>query len=226
MRNLQADPSEMERAAAEVARAEAEVTELQAYLARMQDLDAQWRARTADYADTFKKNLEIDIDGARRELDYITERLALERAVAERRQTLARQGNASQTDADDALAEVMELERMRAELERMIAHAEERRQAADRGVFLASDGRNPEWAFQSEDRVLLELAQATRALADAQAALAEARVAAAAARAGVRADQRQPDRRAAGKPGLERPRRRGRRGRASARRWPNGSTAT
>jgi biotin carboxyl carrier protein len=182
VRNLQADPGAMERAAAEVARAEANVTELQVYLARMQDLDTQWQARTADYAETFKKNLEIDIDVTRRELDYIDERLALERAVAERRQTLARQGNTSQTDADDALAEVMEVERMRVERERMIALAEERRQAADRGVFLVADGRNPEWAFQSEDRVQLELAQATRALADAQADLAEARIAAAAAR--------------------------------------------
>jgi multidrug resistance efflux pump len=182
VRNLQADPSEMERAAAEVARAEANVAELQAYLARMQELDGKWRARTADYADTFKKNLVTDIDGGRQELDYIAERLALERAVAERRQTLARQGHGSQTDADDAQAEVFELERMRAEREKAIALAEERRQAADRGVFLQSDGRNPEWAFQSEDRVLLEIAQATRALADAEADLAEARVAAAAAR--------------------------------------------
>ena len=63
--------------------------------------------------------------------------------------------------------------------ERMpIAHAEERLQAAGRGVFLASDGRNPEWAFQSQDRLLVELAQAMRALADAEAALAEARIAA------------------------------------------------
>ena len=62
VRNLQADPSEMERAAAEVARAEAEVTELRAYLARLQDLDGKWRVRTADYADTFKKNLETDIE--------------------------------------------------------------------------------------------------------------------------------------------------------------------
>ena len=144
VRNLQADPSEMERAAAEVARAEAEVTELRAYLARLQDLDADWRARTADYADTFKRNLDIDIEGAQQELAYVVERLGLERAVAERRQTLARQGNASQTDADDALAEVMALERTRAELEKKIAHAEERRQAADRDIFLQSDGRNPE----------------------------------------------------------------------------------
>jgi CRP-like cAMP-binding protein len=182
VRNLQADPSEVERSAAEVARAEAEVAELRAYLARMQDLDAQWRTRTADYADTFKRNLDIDIEGAQQELAYVVERLTLERAVAERRQTLARQGNASQTDADDALAEVMQLERTRAELEKMIARTEERRQAADRGVYLASDGRNPEWAFQSEDRVLLEIAQAKRALADAEAVLAEARASAAAAR--------------------------------------------
>jgi hypothetical protein len=183
IRNHQADPSAMERAAAEVARAEANVAELQAYLARMQDLDAQWWTRTADYADTFRRDLEIEIEGARRELAFVTEALALERAVAERRQALARRGNDPQTEADDTLAEVMELERMRAELEKMIAHAEERRRAADRGVFRAADGRNPEWAFQSEDRVLLELAQATRALADAEAELAEARVAAAAARA-------------------------------------------
>jgi multidrug resistance efflux pump len=178
VRNLQADPSEMERSAAVVARAEANVAQLQAYLARMQGLAEQWQKRTADYADTFKKNL----DGARDELAYITERLALERAVAERKQALARHGNASQTDADDAMAEVMELERMRAEREKAIAHARERWQAADRGVFLASDGRSPEWAFQSDDQVLLELAQAARALADAQAELAEARIAAAAAR--------------------------------------------
>jgi multidrug resistance efflux pump len=182
VRNLQADPGAMERAAAEVARAEANVAELQAYLARIQELDAKWRARTADYADSFKKNLVTDIDGGRQELDYIAQRLALERAVAERRQTLARQGHGSQTDADDAQAEVFELERMRAEREKAIELAEERRQAADRGVFLQSDGRNPEWAFQSEDRVLLEIAQATRALADAEATLTEARVAAAAAR--------------------------------------------
>jgi len=68
VRNLQADPSEMERSAAEVARAEASVADLQAYLARIQDLDARWRTRTADYADTFKKNLEIEINGARQEL--------------------------------------------------------------------------------------------------------------------------------------------------------------
>src|SRR5690606_17240559 len=61
VRNQQADPSEMERAAAKVARAEAEVAELRAYLARLQALGAEWQARTAGYADTFKKNLETDI---------------------------------------------------------------------------------------------------------------------------------------------------------------------
>ncbi len=182
VRNLQADPSWMERSAAEVARAETNVADLRAFVAHMQSLDANWRGRTANYADTFKRNLEIEIDGARQELAYITERLALERAVAERKQALARHGNTSKSEADDALAEVMELERMRAEREMAVAHAEERRRAADRGVFLASDGRSPEWAFDSEDQVQLEIAQAKRALADAEAALIEARAAAVAAR--------------------------------------------
>jgi multidrug resistance efflux pump len=182
VRNQQADPSEMDRAAAEVVRAEAGVTELRAYLARLQAFEAVWRGRTAGYADTFKQNLETEIEGARQELHYITERLALERGVADRQLELARQGNTSQSEADAALADVMELERASAELRKTIAQAEERRHAADRGVFLQSDGRNPEWAFQSEDRVLLEIAQTERALADAEAVWAEARASAQAAR--------------------------------------------
>jgi hypothetical protein len=182
IRNLQADPSEMERAAAEVARAETEVTELRAYRARLQALDAEWRARTSGYAATFKENLETEIEGTRRELHYVSELLALERGVADRQLALARQGNTSQTEVDAALSAVMEHEQARAELEKTIAQAEERRQAADHGVFLQSDGRNPEWAFQSEDRMLLEIAQAEHALAAAEAVLAEARASADAAR--------------------------------------------
>ncbi len=47
---------------------------------------------------------------------------------------------------------------------------------------MLSDGRNPEWAYQSHDRLRLEITQTTRALAEARAGLAKARVAAEAAR--------------------------------------------
>ena len=43
----------------------------------------------------------------------------------------------------------MELERQRAESEQMLARTEQRAQAADQGVYLLGDGRNPEWAYQS-----------------------------------------------------------------------------
>ncbi|HSA79240.1 MAG TPA: hypothetical protein VLE23_00375 [Geminicoccaceae bacterium] len=182
VRNLQADPSEVDRAVAEVARAQAQVTELRAYLDAIRKLDAEWQARTAHYAATFKRDLDIEIEGTKRELDFITKRLVLERAVAERQQTLALRGNSSQSAADESLAEVAELERQQAEREKMLGHARERRRAADHGVYLVTDGRNPEWAYQSRDQLRLEIAQTTRALADAEAELAKARISADAAR--------------------------------------------
>ena len=183
VRNLQADRSEVDRAAAEVARAEARVAELRDHLARIRQIDAEWRRRTQDYAANFKRTLEIEIEGAKRELDFTAERLDLEQALAERKQTLARRGDGAQSTVDEALAEVMELERQRAERQKMLAHAEERLRAAEDGVLLLTDGRNPEWAYQSQDRLRLEVAQTARELDEAVAELAKARISANAARA-------------------------------------------
>ncbi len=180
--NLQADHSEVDKATAEVARAEAEVTELEAYLSSIRALDEQWRNRTATYAATFRKTLELEIEGTKRELDFIVQRLALEEAVADRQRALASRGNSPQSAADEAEAAVMELERQRAENEQMLARAEQRERATDQGVYLLNDGRNPEWAYQSHDRLRLEVTQTTRALAAAKAGLAKARVSAEAAR--------------------------------------------
>ncbi len=182
VRNLQADHGAVDRAEAEVARADARVKELRAYLAGLRQIDADWRRRTQDYAATFKRNLEIEIAGSKRELDLIVERLDLERTLAERKRTLARRGDSAQSAVDAALAEVKGLERQRAELEETLARAEERRRAAEDGVFLLTDGRNPEWAYQSHDRLRLEAAQAARELAGAEAELAKARISERAAR--------------------------------------------
>jgi CRP-like cAMP-binding protein len=136
------DPSEVDKAAAEVARAEAEVSDLEVYLSSIRKLDEQWRNRTATYAATFKKNLELEIEGTKRELDFIAQRLALEAAVADRQRDLASRGNSPQSAADESEAAVMELERQRAENEQLLARAEQRERAVDQGVYLLSDGRN------------------------------------------------------------------------------------
>ena len=182
VRNQQADHGEVDKATAEVARADAEVSELETYLSSIRGLDEQWRDRTATYAATFKKNLELEIEGTKHELDFIGQRLALEEAVADRQRALASRGNSPQSAADESEAAVMELERQRAESEQMLARAEQRARAADQGVYLLSDGRNPEWAYQSDDRLRLEVTQTARALAEAKAGLAKARVSAEAAR--------------------------------------------
>lgn len=182
VRNHQADNSAMKTLAAEAVRAEERVVDLDSHLARLRRLDAGWRKRTRDYAAAFKRNLDIEIDGAKRELAFVIEQLALVSAVAKRKEVLTGKGFTSQSDADEALAEVMALQSVQANLQKTIADAKQRRQAAEAGVFLRRDQGNPDWAFDSNDQLQLEIARITSALADAKAVLAKARVAAVAAR--------------------------------------------
>lgn len=182
VRDLQADRSQVDLADAEVVRAEARVAELRDFLATIEQLDEEWRDRSVGYASVFKDNLDTEIRGLERELAFLTRRLKLDRALADRRQTLAQGGDSPQALADEAMAAVMELERLRAEQEMHLEHAKERRQAAERGVFLLSNGRNPEWAYQSRDQLRVDIADTRHALAGAEADLAEARAAAAAVR--------------------------------------------
>lgn len=175
VRNLQADPSELERAQAQGARSEAHVTELQSHLDTLRAIEREWHTRTWKYATTFKQNLDTEIDGARRELAWIDERLTLKRGLAERARRLAQRGNSAQSTVDQALADVKELERQRAQRAAELVRAVERRQAAEDGVYLLADGRDPGWAHQSHDRLRLEISEAARALAEAQAEAIEAR---------------------------------------------------
>ena len=182
VRNLQADRSAVDLATAEVARAEAQLTNLRAHLGAMERLDGEWQRRFVDYASVFGQNLDTEIEGVERELSYLTRELELDRAQAERRQRLAERGDSPQALADEAAASVMELERRRAELEMLLEHARERRQAAGQGVFLLPNGRNPEWAYQSRDQLRVDIVETRRAMSEAEAELVAARHAAAALR--------------------------------------------
>ena len=175
IRNLHNDPSAAEHAKAEVVRAEAVVAELRQYVDAMRQLDTEWQARTASYAAAFRDNLEVTLTSARVELETIEQRLALARTARDRVQRLAARGNASAAAADDALALVAELELQRVERERSIAELEVRRAAAGKGVYITSDGIDPDWNDRSRDQLRRDLAQVVADLAEAEATLASAR---------------------------------------------------
>ena len=125
--------------------------------------------------------MAIETERAARELAFIRQRLELARRSSGRLEALTRAGNASRANADEALAQVVDLELLREEQEKIIALAEVRRQAAQVGMYFAIDGSDPDWAFRSRDDLRLEVARVTSALAEAEAALAKARAAATAA---------------------------------------------
>jgi CRP-like cAMP-binding protein/biotin carboxyl carrier protein len=175
IRNRHNDPSAAEHSAGEVARAEAIVAELRRYVDAMRQLDAEWLARTASHAAAFRQNLEVTLTSARLELEQVKQRLAIARTALDRTQRLKARGNASVAAADEALASVAELELQRVERERSIAELEVRRAAAEKGVFLTSDGTDPDWNDRSRDQVRRDIARGVADLAEAEATLADAR---------------------------------------------------
>ena len=175
VRNRHNDPSAAEQSAGEVARAEAIVEELGRYVDAMRQLDAEWQARTASHAAAFKENLEVTLTSARLELEQVEQRLAIARAELDRMQRLAARGNASVAAADQALGSVAELELERVERERSIAELEVRRAAAERGIFMTSDGTDPDWNDRRRDQLRHDIARGVADLAEAEATLANAR---------------------------------------------------
>jgi CRP/FNR family cyclic AMP-dependent transcriptional regulator len=175
VRNLHNDPSAAEHSADEVARAEAIVEQLRRYVDALRQLDAEWQARTASHAAAFKENLEVTLTSARLELEQVKQRLTIVRAALDRMQRLAARGNASVAAADEALALVAELELQRVERERSIAELEVRRAAAAKGVFMTSDGADPDWNDRRRDQLRRDIARGVADLAEAEATLANAR---------------------------------------------------
>ena len=176
VRNEHADRTTLDAAFAEVTRLEAVVAEHEAQVAGLERLAAEWHARRDSYAATFRQQLQVEVDGARRELGYLTQRLGFVRALAERKEALARRGSTAQSESDEANAELAELELQRVQQEKLITLAELRLAAAMQGSFLLDDGADPDWAYRTNQDLDLELVRVTGELAKARAELAEARI--------------------------------------------------
>jgi CRP-like cAMP-binding protein/multidrug resistance efflux pump len=175
VRDFQADEGSAARSAAEVRRLGAEIAMLEAHVSELERIDESLAARAREHADVFKKNLEIEIDGVRRELSSIDDQLDLARAEAGRKSTLLKEGTGAASAVDRAMAEVRELERVRSELEKEVASAQQRRRAVEHGVFITSSGDDPDWAYDNRESMRLEIEHAKHAMADMRIRLIEAR---------------------------------------------------
>ena len=93
--NERADRTKLDNAIAEVTRWEAVIADLEAQAAGLDDLDTEWRAHRSDYAATMEQLLRLEVEGARREIGFLAQRLSLVCTLAQRKEALARKGNAA-----------------------------------------------------------------------------------------------------------------------------------
>ena len=127
------------------------------------------RTRLAsDYADAFRQQLDSKIDGSRKIISFLSSRLELERAQADRMSKLAKTGATSQSAADAATSLVIEHQRILTETETTLAQELVRRDATARGVFLLDDGSEGAPAQRSLETALVELERAKGDLAVAE----------------------------------------------------------
>jgi multidrug resistance efflux pump len=145
-----------------------------ALVAELERVLADRKRLASDYANTFRQELEAKIDGANKVVAFLSSRLVLERAQAERKAKLVTSGAGSQSASDAAEALVIEHQRILTETETALAEELVRLDSAAQGIFLLDDGSESATAQRSVETALLELERAKGDLAAAQVEAAAA----------------------------------------------------
>jgi CRP-like cAMP-binding protein len=166
--NAAIDRSGVIRAEAAMEQAEARLAELTAYDARISALSGEWQGRRKQYADGFRRDLELKVQELDRRVALLQERTAIAEAASRRKGTLRLSGNASQADEDAAISSHRDLQATLADTVKELERTQHRRDLANRGIFLQEDGKEPEWSWRSIDEIRLEAAKAARSVGDAQ----------------------------------------------------------
>lgn len=151
--------------------ARARVREMRESLSEVRLLDSGRGDLKAQYANTFRAQLDAQIENLGRRIEVTANRRDLMAQVAERSEELLRRGTGSETAADEAHLRVSELDLALAELEAELDHARVRRQAADNSVFITTDGEDPDWVRGWRLELKLEKNAAYLQLREAQAEL-------------------------------------------------------
>jgi CRP-like cAMP-binding protein len=166
--NAAIDRSGVIRAEAAKEQAEARLAELVAYDTRISGLAGEWQERRKQYADGFRRDLELKVQELERRVALLQERTAIAEAASRRKGTLRLSGNASQADEDAAISSHRDLQATLADTMKELERTQHRRDLANRGIFLQEDGKEPEWSWRSIDEIRLEAAKTARSVRDAQ----------------------------------------------------------
>jgi multidrug resistance efflux pump len=140
-----------------VTSAKTALAELRRYQSEVRELQDDRRATKAQYASLFRADLDAEIVGLERRIEVTQARLGLIRSIEGRKLSLVRSGMTSQAEADETALRVSALELDLAERQAALALLRVRRQAADTGLFLASDRSEPNWTRADRTELKLDI---------------------------------------------------------------------
>ena len=104
------DRSGVIRAELAARQAAARLAELNAYESRISAMSKEWQDRKGQYADGFRRDLDLKIEELASCVTLLRERVDFADASAKRKQTLRRAGNTSQADEEAAISSHRELQ--------------------------------------------------------------------------------------------------------------------
>lgn len=167
--NPLADPTPLIQARAARDAALARLESHKAVVAGLERVVANRTRLADDYVKTFRRQLEAKIEGSHQIVAFLSDRVDLERAQADRMASLAKSGAGSQSSWDAAEALVIEHQRILTENETALTQDEVRLESIAQGIFLLDDGSEGATAQRSLESALLDLERAKGDLAAAQA---------------------------------------------------------
>jgi multidrug resistance efflux pump len=167
-----ADATPLAEARAALDEAKSRLESLENLVARLDGVVADRKRLVSDHIAAYQRDAHAEIDGARKIIAFLTRRLELERAEADRMAKLAKTGSGSQSAADAALGRVTEHQRLLAQTEMDLAQAQIRLEASAQGVLLLDDRAEGATAQRSLELAELELEHAHADLAVAQGQVA------------------------------------------------------
>lgn len=165
---------QVDAAALKVALTQARYEHAKDFLAEIEALEDDRRATKADYAEVFRRQLDLIIENIEAELEVNAERLAVIRSIADRKQQLADRGSASFGSADEELLRLADIKLQIKTLKSDLAYAKQRRMSADHGTFIDSGGDDPDWVFENRTELKLEKKKARHIAREMEIELANA----------------------------------------------------
>ena len=147
---LFAETAAVREAASRQDLAEISVAELKLQIEELSQLEDKRAAMKSAYADVFKAELDSEIKNLARRLQVIGNRIVILQRLIDRQAELAEKQVLSESTLDETRLRISSLMQEQADLSAKLEFANLRRDSARQGVYVTSEGNDPDWVRKSQ----------------------------------------------------------------------------